>query len=109
MLAGTITGNNHSPAGNGAVRKAASRRKSAATGVRLSISAFSFRHSCRTFLRARGRMRKNACKEQVKNRRLGRVMTASCAATCFYLEHQRRKGAVLMVSPIQAFAKTDDR
>jgi hypothetical protein len=51
---------------------------------------------------------KHACKEQVKNRRLDRVLTASCAATCFYMGRKRRKGAALMVSPIQAFAKTDD-
>jgi len=30
-----------------------------------------------------------------------------CAADVFYLAHQRRQIAALMVSPIQAFAKTD--
>jgi hypothetical protein len=34
-----------------------------------------------TVLRTRGRLRKYACKEQVKNRRLGLVLTASSAAT----------------------------
>jgi hypothetical protein len=66
-------------------------------------------------------VRKRACKEQVKNKRcalrpvapvsFGRAKAIFQAAlvhheaSCFCMGYQRRKGAVLMVSPITAFAK----